>query len=332
MEFPTLSKYSEVTKEQMWQNYKEFVPVIKSDKFFISSYNRSNYGFNPMPPKFSGSYCMVDSSKVDYFKIDGITDFYTEDQRMCARKFYRLLSPADEWKDLGVSLEGLDHAAIRALRCKIYDNHTEATLFRPSWAKGVLKILFRSLIKHPLLENVDITHISVLDISAGWGDRLLACISLGLKYQGFDPNINLQTGHSNIINDFGHSDFHKIRYESFETATDIGKHHIVFTSPPFYRLEYYDDGSDQSIKRYPDFHTWMEFFLLASLKNAWDSLVSGGIMAIHLCDYYDQEYNYNLIQPVLNKVIQFDQASWLGVIGLQGERGKVWPIWCWRKD
>ena len=329
--FPTLDRYTEVSKEQMWKNFVNLIPLVKSDKFFIDSYQRGKTGFNPMPPKFSGEYRLVDSSKVDYFTVDGITDFYTEEQRMRARKFYRPNSPWAAWTSSGIDLNGLSKEEIKAHRDKIYATHSEATLFRPSWAKGVLTVLVDELRKHPRYQDIDLEDVTILDGSSGWGDRLLAAMALGLQYRGFDPNTALKPGHDSMIADHGSTARHSIRYEPYETATDIPRCHVAFTSPPFYKLEVYN-GQNQSTDSYPEFKLWMEKFLLRSLKNTWDALLPGGIMAIHLCDYFDKNGTYNMIQPVLNQVIQFEQSAWLGVIGLVGERGKVWPVWCWRKD
>lgn len=330
MAFPTLPLYSDVTKDQMWDNFVNLVPVVKNTKFFVDSYKRAN-GFNPMPPKFMGSFILIDSSQVDYFTVDGITDFYTEEQRMHARKFYRPDSPWRAWESTGASLEGLPREAIKAFRDKIYLTHSEATLFRPSWAKGILTTLVDALRSQSQYANIEQSEIKVGDISSGWGDRMIAACALGLQYYGNDPNINLKPGHDAIIKDHGNPARHVIKYEPFEKNTNMEKCHIIFSSPPFYKSEIYD-GPGQSIDQYPEFQDWMKNFLLKSLEIAWEALERGGILAIHMCDYYDKQKSYNMIQPMLNYVIAFDRAAWLGVIGIKGERGKIWPVWCWRKE
>jgi hypothetical protein len=332
MSFPTLDLYSNVSKEQMWDNFCKHKPNIIHEKFFIDSYTRAKTGFNPMPPKFSGKFCLIDSSKVDYFIIDGITDFYTETQRMQARKFYRTQTPMELWNSMKVQLNGLDPVAIKALRDKIFKQKYEATLFRPSWAKGVYELLTSELKTRPMFKDLTSNQTNVLDISSGWGDRLLAAISLGLSYKGFDPNTALKLGHDGIIKDFGNADLHSIQYEPFETSVLDKRYHIVFSSPPFFKLEEYSQDPNQSVVQYPELKDWIANFLIKSLQNAWDALLPGGIMAIHLCDYYEGKKEYHLVQPVLNQVIQFDGASWLGVIGLRGESERTWSIWCWTKD
>ena len=40
-----------------------------------------------------------------------------------------------------------------------------------------------------------------MDISAGWGDRLITSILFGMEYTGYDPNPLLIDCYNNIIND-----------------------------------------------------------------------------------------------------------------------------------
>ena len=47
--------------------------------------------------------------------------------------------------------------------------------------------------------DIELNTLRVLDISAGWGDRLLACCSLGVEYTACDPNTALVDSYKNII-------------------------------------------------------------------------------------------------------------------------------------
>ena len=70
-----------------------------------------------------------------------------------------------------------------------------------------------------VFKRQDLAGYKWLDISAGWGDRLIAAISLDMEYLGYDPNVKLEPGHTAIIEKFGNKDKQKICYEPFETAT-----------------------------------------------------------------------------------------------------------------
>ena len=70
-------------------------------------------------------------------------------------------------------------------------------------------------------------HKRVLDISAGWGDRLLAALSKNLEtYLAYDPNTALQSGYKEMINEYipdekekEHYDVVAAPFETAETAT-----------------------------------------------------------------------------------------------------------------
>ena len=322
-DFPLFKHYSELTAVSMYQALRKLNLPIKNQKFFIAGYNSKKTGFNPMPPTFAGKFALIDASGVDYFKLDGITDFYTENVRMHAKKHYKELSPYDMWRAKRISLTGMSRAQIKACRDKLFQEANECTLFRVSWARTILQAISKGL-RGP---------IRVINMSSGWGDKMIAAGSLDMEYYGFDPYLQLQVGHNEAINELGINAH--IQYEPFETAdlSKVGQFQIAFTSPPFFTLEEYTLDSNQSIVKYPNFDDWINLFLLKSLRKLWEVLTPGnGILALHLADFKIGLTEYNIVQPVLDNVIQFPGATWLGVLGLRGERGKVWPVWCWKKS
>ena len=75
----------------------------------------------------------------------------------------------------------------------------EATLFKLTFCKSILQILS---------PNNDTTKCKWLDLAAGWGDRLLTAIASNVQYYvGFDPNKDLEEGHSKMISLFGNNDY-----------------------------------------------------------------------------------------------------------------------------
>lgn len=170
-----------------------------------------------------------------------------------------------------------------------------------------------------------------LDISAGWGDRLLAAMSLGMEYVGYDPNVELREGHSKMIEMFGDTKKHKVIYEPFEKANVTGgPYDVIFTSPPYYTVEEYARGQKgQSIVSYPELPQWMVWFLFASLMKAWQHLNDGGYLILHLGDAKTVK-----ITEATNIFIKnhLPFASWEGIIGIKcSVMGFIRPIWVWRK-
>ena len=84
----------------------------------------------------------------------------------------------------------------------------------------------------------------VYDPYAGWGDRCIASMALGIEYLGVDSNPNLAVAYLQLINLYGDpnkTSFISGRSENIETnyVPDL-----VFTSPPFWKsksklVEYY---------------------------------------------------------------------------------------------
>jgi 16S rRNA G966 N2-methylase RsmD len=102
----------------------------------------------------------------------------------------------------------------------------------------------------------------MLDISAGWGDRLSAAIATNLaKYQAFDPNTSLKEGHDRIINAFVPVEQRRcfnITYTGFEHAQlKADEFDLVFTSPPFFDFEIYTALPGQSVDTYKSLDAWL---------------------------------------------------------------------------
>jgi hypothetical protein len=165
----------------------------------------------------------------------------------------------------------------------------------------------------------------VLDMSSGWGDRLIGCIALAnslpslkdpgedlLKkegssregdrfvYHGFDPNGNLQNGYEQIkkFNKNNNNEF-IIKQRCFETlklGEDLEENYydLFFSSPPFFDLEIYSKDGNQSTSMYTTFDVWLVDFLFKSLFTVYFALKEKGNMLIHISDYYD----FHICEPM----------------------------------
>jgi len=82
---------------------------------------------------------------------------------------------------------------------------------------------------------------SVLDPTMGWGGRMLGATSLGIKYTGFDTNINLKEGYENMIKDLDLKNV-KLYWRSSlnEEIIKTLDYDFVLTSPPYVNLERYE--------------------------------------------------------------------------------------------
>ena len=137
---------------------------------------------------------------------------------------------------------------------------------------------------------------SILDFSAGWGDRLAGFYGseTGEFYLGIDPRKE------------NHPIYHKQAefYEKHRTMFEVDKktlfiespaedfeykenmYDTVFTSPPYFGVERYSYDDTQSWVRYKTIDEWNEKFLQKTLKKLWCSVKSGGYILINISDVY----------------------------------------------
>lgn len=268
----------------------------------------------------------LDSS--DYERIDKLVDYFTEEQRAKARRNDQEWSPWEAWQ----SLEFLTTIVqeLLAKNLAINTHELREALFRH--VKEAAQ--FKATIALSFYEQLGCNRI--LDISAGWGDRLVAAIAKNVeKYLAYDPNVELKVGHDQIIDLFGDGDKNRyeIRYEPFESAK-LPKGFtcdLIFTSPPYFDLEIYTQEKGQSINSYPAFEDWLIRFLFRSLFNAWSRLEVGGHMALHIKDIK----GHYIVEPMSYFILSFlENAHYVGVIPAHGQKHVTHyrPVWIFRRE
>lgn len=289
-----------------------------------------------------GKYCLLKTDKTSYEMFDWMTDFFTEEARMRARRSDAPESPMEYWNKNRNALIAEFGEDFHAMREAIYKRTKECTQFKVSLAFTVIAytVLFgEKMVDTPLSEcwaqPVE-NRVRWLDMSAGWGDRLIAALALGDRleyYHAFDPNLNLRAGHSAIIDKYADDSLRervKIEYTSFEDANLHGaRYNLAFSSPPFFNLEIYDNGAGQSVVKYPKFLQWQREFLYRSLAKMWSALEPEGTMVIHLSDIGVHRICETMLLWCVRKL---PGAKFRGAIGSIAESGKPRPLWVFTKN
>lgn len=178
---------------------------------------------------------------------------------------------------------------------------------------------------------------SVLDISSGWGDRLLACIAHMIRYLGVDPNSKLVEIYQEMIDALGGDNKHLFTMISspFETAKlPDEKFDMVLTSPPYFTLEKFSDEESQSVNKFSELESWKRDFLYESLYKAWQHLNDNGHLILSINDCRDQRY----VMHMKHIVDTFPGAKFKGVTVQVSETSfresaapKGEPLWHWVK-
>jgi hypothetical protein len=317
-------KHFVAAPEILFENLKTIKLEVKHEYFKLRSYY-PKYGLY-LPPTFRDKFTTIVGKTGDYISADVITDFFVEDIRLKTRRYDQEYSILDCW-EIDSCLKPILVTALKSetitppsLREAIYNTIQEAGTFQPSRAIALLKVVMGN----------NLAGKKWLDCSSGWSDRLIAAISLDMIYTGFDPNIALKPGHDEVIKRFGDKKKHRVIYRPFEEAEiKGGPYDVILTSPPFYNVEEYAKGQKgQSIVSYPEFNSWVVYFLFASLSKAWENLAEGGYLILHLSDTKKLS-----LCEMTNIFIEnyLPGSSWEGVIGLSGESGFFRPVWVYQK-
>jgi len=276
IKFPYRRFFSE-DSNIVFERLVKYQPRIHQSKYRLYAYYPKYKLF--LPPLFRGNPILIVSTRNDYDTIDILSDLFIEDIRLIANRRGNL-SPYVTWKDEIYCRQICEKAIKRPtitlpiLREILYTIVPETKQFRTTWTKGILQMLIPQE-----------TRALILDMSAGWGDRLLTCMAMGYDYLGFDPNTELKPGYTLMIEKFGNPERHKVISLPFEDSQlPDNRFDVVLSSPPFYTLEEYSTDSNQSTVRYPGFMDWIIQFLFRSLEKAWVALKDEGFLVIHMGD------------------------------------------------
>ena len=158
------------------------------------------------------------------------------------------------------------------------------------------------------------------------------------------PNKNLGLGYIHQIETYySNTIFNPIldRAENEEIIIDE-EFDLVFTSPPYFDKEKYDEGDEQSYKMYKKFDDWMENFLFKAIELRTAPLKIGGYLAINISDIYTRKKHYKICDKMNDYIASTNNFEYIGAMGLRmpkrpmsksfnnvGIYGE--PIWIWQK-
>lgn len=179
-----------------------------------------------------------------------------------------------------------------------------ASQFRPSAAKAMFD----------LLESK-----TVLDFSAGWGDRLagFAAATRTKSYVGIDPNESLFEGYERQVKLYGSGKkFELINAAAEDVDFGIRRFDTIFTSPPYFRQERYTRQANQSWMRYKTLEQWLDGFLWVVLDKATAALKKNGFLALNIADVYSERKVNEIVKPTA----KFMEDCGLKLVGTIGYR------------
>jgi 16S rRNA G966 N2-methylase RsmD len=182
------------------------------------------------------------------------------------------------------------------------------TNFRPCFAKAIVK------------------HFSseggvVLDPCAGYGGRALGALSAGRSYIGVDPNSRARTSFDQVASLMGSMTFHNVPFEE----VDLGnlQADLVFTSPPYYSVERYEDKTTQSWVRYSTWSAWVSGFLVPFVEKSWVHLRPGGYFVVNTKTVKYGDHVYPIPDALIENALRVGFCQ-MGTLAIpMGRLGKV---------
>jgi hypothetical protein len=153
---------------------------------------------------------------------------------------------------------------------------------------------FRPPVAKALYERYSNSGNRILDFSAGYGGRLLACTTLPRHYVGYDPCILQVDGLQNTYNSLkslelaqGTCEIRKVCAEDEMKLEHDASFDLIFTSPPYYDRERYSFEPSQSFIRYPNYKDWRDKFLRVVISESHRLLKPRGNLILNVTDIED---------------------------------------------
>ena len=230
-------------------------------------------------------YYIIKSPWDDNLELNYLTDYFTEKCRMTCQ-FGRFHSPLEYWRKN-------HHAIQRQLarnRLPLNNYNVREALY------SMNRLMYCNNFRISLcLEVLDLFKPAKwLDISAGWGDRLIsALLSPHVEeYCGVDPNPCLHPGYNSIIKHLDPTRGKKctLIQDGFESAKlpPNAQYDLVFSSPPFFNLEVYSKEATDSITAYASVDAWFSGFLMPAIKKSLEHLAPGGHLVLYIAEAHDE--------------------------------------------
>jgi len=312
-EFPYRRKFTtDAAILRMMENLRGVSPL---DRLYEANYNIHN--LPNVEHLFLGRSLIVVHNMSDWEDHDLLASLWTEPEQIKSR-FSHKMTPMEYWRKNHYRLIGKQKRTGHELREQIYKQSRvdgtckEVTSFRP------VNFMF-------LVEFLEVN--SVLDMCAGWGDRLVAAIASDLEhYVGVDCNPGLKPLYEEIIEFFkpeGHFEVHTGQAESIDLGSLLVD--AMITSPPYFDLEQYPEPN-QSSTNYPKEYMWTKEFLFAMMENSLRYIRDGGYLVMIINQRPKQKYISKMLEWGHNRA-----GLWyLGCIAYSSHNPQ--PMWIWKKS
>lgn len=322
IEYP-YAKYF-LSEQQLRDNFVKL--ISHKPKILHDQYNLVNIRLAPEKLKFNGDYYILLDEPSEYPDLELFSDYFNEQCRVeCVFSSSKMSTKSYFRNNLPNIINYLekkgDDVNIKNMREAIWNiGPKECSTFKPKLIKFFIE-LFNAR--------------RILDISSGWGDRLIGVMASDIDcYHGFDPNPCLHQGYRKMIDFFSDIRVNKdaefiIKELPFEKAELQNSYYdLVMTSPPYFDMEIYDNNSiNQSTKDQSE-ASWFHNYLKVWINICHRALKPGAVIALNINQYRHQNYIYWMLKEMEKN----NKWNYLGVISHSNIKKKnPQPTFVWRK-
>jgi hypothetical protein len=330
IKFPYKKRYIKYSIDELYNNLKNYEVKLE----IVEPYEIYNIKYFKKPINtYKNKYRQfINDDEENYEKINILSDYFSEKCRIKCKRYDSVYTPEEGYnndKILTNIIEELQKTnqeiTNETLREKLYEKIPECANFKLTLAYSVIKY-FKGT--------------RVLDISAGWGDRLIGAIAYDKLeyYDGYDPSLCMKKYYKKIINKLSiDKDKYKVETIPFEDSNLTRTYNLIFTSPPFFDLEVYEENNEkQSITNASDIENWFNNMLMNWLRKAYNQLETKGHMVINIEDKIKKygEYKTETLytERMINEINKFEGIRFDGVIGHKNiNKSIVRPLFIWKK-
>lgn len=286
----------------------------------------------PADKQFRGKSVLCEMRPSDYHVMNWVSDWFNEPRRVRCKRYDEPQTQLEYYAEHRAELTSQE-LSYEQIHDAVYEAVRGCNNFRPGLLRGIVRAVGAQ---------------SVLDISAGWGDRLIGAIAAGVRYVGVDPNPGVHEGYQQIIKRFTAGDDAQADVSSkytliqspFETAELPDEtFDLVMTSPPYFKLEIYTDAPGQSTATHSTEDAWFDGFLMTSIKKAWSRINPGGYLVMVINNTRGEP---DYVLRMRDAVSLLDSAEYQGCLPYAQTAGKVvpgttprykspQPMWIWQK-
>lgn len=302
----------EVSRDSAWDSFLE---LKRADTTPFMAGSRTDSRFTYKQPL--GMLTVLANNVGNY-----TGDYFYQDIRWTCRGSFAE-SPAETWQD---------RKSLRAIFHRLLDGE-ESMVSRDTLRKYVGIRRYIPTPDRPFVAKALFDYFkpeSVLDLSVGWGSRLLGfeAAEHPTVYHGIDPDQRIVEA-SRKLNKFCRQTRKSVNLYK-EAAEDFAYEIIdpvdmIMFAPPPYNNERYTKEDNQAYMRYPTVDEFLDNFLKSTLVKAWESLKVGGTLVVELGDLKAPKFDefggrtggrYRLVEPLMSIIKRsLEGAQYVGSIG-----------------